>query len=309
MQHYRSLDTFHLTQTWAAIGSFDGVHRGHQTLLNTLAARAHAAGEPAVAITFFPHPLKVLRDLPGPYYLTSPEKRADLISELGIDAVVTLPFSREMANQTAEEFMRTLVDRTQLKQLWVGQDFALGRGREGNTTRLAELGRQMGYHLEVIDPVTNGQGAISSSQIRALLQEGDVQQAAALLGRRYGFTGHVIPGDARGRQIGFPTANLDVWEEQIVPLNGVYATRIGLNGRGIPSVTNIGVRPTFDSGQPVRRVEAHLLDFNGDLYGQDLEIEFVERLRPEQRFGSVQELVEQIGRDVQRAREVLNHVI
>lgn len=309
MQHYRSLESFPFTQVWAAIGSFDGVHKGHQTLLKTLTAQAHAAGDPAVAVTFFPHPLKVIRSVPGPYYLTSPEKRAELIAELGVDAVITLPFSQEMANMTAEEFMRMLVDHTGLKQLWVGQDFALGRGREGNTARLEELGRVMGYRLKVISPVTNGEGVISSSQIRAALHSGEVRRAADLLGRWYGFQGRVIPGDARGRQIGFRTANLAFWEEQIIPLNGVYATRILMEGQVFPSVTNIGIRPTFDSGQSSMRVESHLLDFDGDLYGKDLDIEFVERLRDEQRFASIHDLVEQIGRDVQRAREVLSHVV
>jgi len=307
MQHYRSLDPVSLNNAWLTIGSFDGVHRGHQILISRLVEQAHAAGDPAAVVTFFPHPVKVLRGLSGRYYLTGPEERARLLSALGVDAVITLTFDLELASQTAETFMRNLAEHTRLRQLWIGPGFALGKGREGSADRLRQLGEQMGYRLTVMESVTVDGEMVSSSQIRHLLQQGQVREAARLLGRDYSLLGPVIPGDARGRRIGIPTANLGVWEEKIIPANGVYATRAVIDGEVIASVTSVGVNPTFENQPENPRVEAHLLDFNGDLYGRQLEVQFVERLREEIRFSTVEALVNQIQQDIHTAKEILDH--
>jgi riboflavin kinase/FMN adenylyltransferase len=308
MQHLRSLSPLHLTGAWVTIGSFDGVHRGHQALIRELVDGARAAGRPSVVVTFFPHPAKVLRGLDGPFYLTHPDRRAELLTELGVNVIVTLDFTRELAALSAEAFMEGLAAHLGVERLLVGQDFALGRGREGTVTRLTEIGRRLGYSLGVFQPVLDDQDVVSSSQIRALLQTGEVARAARLLGRCYRVQGKVVPGDGRGRTIGIPTANLSIWDEQVLPAGGVYATRTLVEGILYPSVTNIGFRPTFENGPASARVETHVLELNRDLYGLELDLEFVERLRPEKRFPSVDDLIHQIHSDIQRAREVLAHV-
>jgi len=307
MQHYRTLEGLQVSGAWVTVGTFDGIHRGHRALLTHMAESAHTAGRPAAVITFFPHPAVVLRGLEIPYYLTTPEERAELIGQTGIDLVVTLEFNHALAALSAREFMQRLADHLGLNQLWAGFNFALGRNREGNLDSLRELGQELGYTVHVVEPVMLDGQPVSSSQVRALLAEGQVAAAAGLLGRLYSVEGPVIHGDARGRTIGFPTANIQVWPEKVLPANGVYACWALLGGRRLPAVTNIGVRPTFGTLPPLPRVEAFLIDFDGDLYDQPLGLQFVERLRPEQRFPSVEALVNQIQADVRTAAEVLAH--
>ncbi len=308
MLHFHSLDGLELHHTWATIGMFDGVHRGHQSILSLLVQEAHAAGSLAVVITFFPHPAVVLRGVQEPIYLTTSEERAELMGRLGVDVVVTLTFDQQLAAMSAEEFMRRASASLGLRRLLVGFDFALGRNRQGDIPTLRHLGEELGYGVQVIPEVSVDSARVSSSQIRKLVQEGSVEQAARALGRPYAIEGRVIQGDRRGRQLGFPTANLDYWPKKILPANGVYATWAWVGGsfansERIPSVTNIGVRPTFQGVE--QRVEAHLLNFNRDLYGQPLKLEFVAFLRPEQRFSSIDALAAQISADKQRAQEIL----
>lgn len=290
------------------IGSFDGVHLGHQAIIRQLVSGAHQGGLPAVAITFFPHPSKVLRGNGSPFYLTTPEERAELLAGLGADLAITLLFDKELASFSADQFMGLLAEHLGLKRLLVGHDFALGRGREGNYEVLERLGLKYQYQLEGLSPLMVGGELVSSSRIRELVSQGNVAQAAQYLGRRYAVEGKVVPGDGRGRTIGIPTANLDVWHERLLPGNGVYATLAWVNGTAHPSVTNIGVRPTFENQAPQPQVETHLLDFHQDLYGTTLRLEFVQYLRPEQRFPSVPALIEQIHADIHQAREVLPDV-
>lgn len=307
MQHFTALDDLYLDHAWATIGSFDGVHRGHQAVIRRLVDGAHQDGVPAVVITFFPHPSVVLRGSNGPFFLTTPEERAALLDALGVDVVVTLRFDRQMATLTAEEFMRWLSAHLGLQRLFVGYDFALGRGREGNTTRLRELGEQLGYTLELTEPYEIGGEPVSSSRIRALLSRGNVSEVTDLLGRPYALSGDIVRGDGRGHGLGIPTANLSVWQERIVPAVGVYATWAMIDGERHAAVTNIGVRPTFENEPVFARIETHLLDFDRDLYGQKLQLEFIEYLRREQRFPSIQALLDQIHQDIARTREVLEH--
>lgn len=305
-RHVSSLTDAGLQGAWVAVGSFDGVHRGHQALIGRLVEQAHAAGDPAAVVTFFPHPAVLLRGLESPFYLTDPQERAELLGALGVDAVITLPFDRELAALTAREFMLRLRQHLGLRRLWVGPDFALGRARQGTVPVLREIGDDLGYAVDVIETIVTDGGPISSSLIRERLAQGDMAQVNRMLGRRYTLRGPVEHGDARGHGMGIPTANLVPWEQRLLPAAGVYATWAYIGNARIPAVTNIGTRPTFENS-PVRpRIEAHLLDFSGDLYDQPMRLEFLDFIRPERRFPSPQELLAQIGRDVQTAREVFS---
>ena len=308
MQHHRSLDDLKLSRAWTTIGSFDGVHRGHQVILNHLVKGAHSTDAPSVVVTFYPHPAVVLRDLQDPFYLSTPDERAELLADFGIDHVITLPFSHEMAKLSAEDFMVLLQDHLGLARLVVGDNFALGRGRNGDIHTLRHLGEGLGYEVDVIPPALLNDQIISSTRIRELVSTAQVSDAAALLGRWYRVSGKVVHGDGRGRLIGIPTANVSFWQEQIVPARGVYACLAWINKKAVPAVTNIGLRPTFEVNNLVSRIETHLLDFNEDLYDMELRLDFIKFLRPEKRFPSVDALVEQIHIDIQNAREVMPYV-
>jgi riboflavin kinase/FMN adenylyltransferase len=305
MQHTTTLERLSLRDSWVTIGSFDGVHRGHQEIIGEVVRGAKLAGVPSVVITFFPPPAVVLHKRADPSYLTSPEERAALLGALGVDWVVTYPFSIEAAALTAEEFMELLKRSLGLTRLCIGYDFALGRGREGNLARLSQIGESMGYQVQAFDSISLDGEVISSSRIRKALAEGQVELAARLLGRPYAITGGVVTGDQRGRKLGIPTANLDVWAERALPRAGVYACRVLFDGKAWNAVTNIGVRPTFEQAPVAPRVETHLLDYQGSLYGRTLRLEFAARLRDEQRFSSLEALVEQIQKDITAARRIL----
>lgn len=307
MQHFQSLEPLQLPDTWITIGSFDGVHLGHQKIVKQLTRQAHAQQHMAAVVTFFPHPAVVLGKGVNVGYLTTPEERAELLGGLDVDVVVTLPFTRELAAFSAQEFMQLLVNHLGVHHLLVGYDFALGRGREGNVERLREIGQSLGYTLDVHDPVESDHTPISSSQIRRLIRAGEVQAAANLLGRNYKVAGTVVHGDGRGKALGFPTANLDYWNERVMPANGVYVTWIWIDGIRYPSVSNLGLRPTFDHVPETPLLEAYIIDYAGNLYGKTVELEFITYLRPELKFNSVAELIEQMHRDTHQSLEVLQY--
>ncbi len=308
MQHLRSLEAVQLDGSWVTIGAFDGVHLGHQSIIRRLVEGAHRAGLPAAVVTFFPHPSKVLHGNGSPFYLNTPEEKAAILAGLDVDLVVTLTFDRQLASHTADQFMGQLAETLHLRHLLVGHDFALGRGREGNFAVLKQLGEKYGYAIEELPPVDLDAELISSSRIRELLLQNDVARASQYLGRRYAVEGTVVHGDGRGRALGVPTANLDVWKERLLPGNGIYATLAFTGGQKYPSVSNIGLRPTFASQDTQPRVEAYIMDFDRNLYGQELRLEFVAFLRPELRFPTVQALVDQMNQDILQAQEVLSHV-
>jgi riboflavin kinase / FMN adenylyltransferase len=307
MQHLRSLEHVHLDSAWISIGSFDGVHRGHQALIKKLVAEAHRSGHLAVVVTFFPHPAVVLRDISEPYYLTTPEEQAVLLAALGVDYLVTLTFDRALAAVSANDFVQMLSTHLGLRQLWVGSDFALGRNREGNVPRLRQIGESLGFDVHIMEPVMEEGETISSSLVRAALKAGRVKEAARLLGRNYSVTGIVIHGDGRGHQLGIPTANLSVWSQRLLPAFGIYATWVWAGGQRLASVSNVGIRPMFEKNDVTPRIEAHLLDFDQDLYGQELTLEFVDYHRGEQKFSSIEAMLEQIKHDILWAREVFNN--
>lgn len=288
------------------IGTFDGLHLGHQALLKQLIQAARQRQAQAVVLAFHPRPKTVLAPhLGNNDYLTTSEERTALLDKLGINALILVPFTLEFAQTTAYDFMKFLVERLNLIEMWVGHDFALGKNREGNVDRLKQLGQELNYRLQVVPPLlVNGQ-VVSSTHIRQLLLAGEVRQAAELLGRYPSLTSTIIKGAQRGQTIGIPTANFAVPPERLLPANGVYATYVRYpdDGPRLPSVSNVGVRPSFNEQE--RAVEAYIFDFNQSLYGQRLTVEFVERLRPERKFESVDELVTQIRRDAERARSLL----
>jgi riboflavin kinase/FMN adenylyltransferase len=306
MIHSHSLDNIALQNTWLTIGIFDGVHHGHQEIIRQLTTGAHADGALAVVLTFSPHPAVILGGKADFKSLTTAEERAALLESLGVDIVITHPFDRALADQTAEEFMRHVVRSLGLRRLLVGYDFALGHAREGDVARLTELGKTLGYEVHAIAPVTNGQETISSTRIRQQIAAGEVSAAAAGLGRCYALTGPVIHGDGRGKKINIPTANIAYPPEKLIPANGIYATWAWVDGKKYPAATSIGIRPTFTPEESVSHVEAHILDFKRDLYGQEIKLEFVEYLRPEEKFPSVEALLEQIHADIAHARKILN---
>ena len=300
-----------LVRPVVTVGNFDGIHRGHRSILDTVRARARALGGVGVAYTFDPHPRRVLQPANAPKLLTTLEQRLELLEQAGVDVVVVERFTREFASTSAEAFIREVIHaRIRPVEVYVGYDFHFGRDREGSMRLLTELGPRLGFSVTIIPEVQVGGSDVSSTRIRELLGAARVEEANAMLGRAYSVRGRVARGDARGRTLGFPTANLEP-ENEVLPGAGVYAGRLRLldagsppAGAGFGAVTTVGTRPTFRSGSELL-AEAHLLGFSGDLYGRRVELSFEARLRAERRFPSADALREQIRADVAAAREHL----
>ncbi|MCS7039448.1 MAG: bifunctional riboflavin kinase/FAD synthetase [Anaerolineae bacterium] len=304
MQLYESLTSASLTgPTFLTIGNFDGLHRGHRALIAAMCAAARTEGATCGLVTFYPHPRTVLRPDQPVSCLSSLDERLALFAETGLDFVVVHPFTQATAQTEAEDFLHLLHAHLGLRRLWVGPDFALGRGRKGTTAFLAAQGAGMGIQVEVVPEFAWEGQVIRSSRIRRLVEMGHVEWAATWLGRFYGLTGLVVRGSRRGHSIGFPTANLAVAAGRVIPANGVYATWAWVEGRRYMAVTNVGLRPTVNGTH--RTVEAHVMDFDGDLYGRSLRLEFVARLRDEMRFPGLDALRAQIARDRDRAAALL----
>ncbi|MCJ7718227.1 MAG: bifunctional riboflavin kinase/FAD synthetase [Anaerolineales bacterium] len=308
MQHFHTLDDIQLEKSWLTIGSFDGIHVGHQQIIQDLVTQAHENDQPAVVVTFHPHPQLILKDEQRPYYLTLPEKRAELLGDLGVDIVLTYPFLKETSQIMAAEFIQELHQRLQFSRLWIGYDFALGRDREGNPAFLADLGKQLGYTVKEIEPFYVNGELVSSSRIRKSIREGKVHEAAGFLGRSFEITGKVIKGENRGKGLGFATSNLEVPQEMVDIKPGVYACLADVEGEVWKAVTNIGYRPTFGDGLASPRIEAHILGFSKDLYGEEIGLRFIERLRDEMKFNQVSDLQTQVKADIFRAQEILSNI-
>lgn len=288
-----------------AVGNFDGVHRGHQALAAAAVEEASARRGAAAVLTFDPHPARVLQPQRAPSALMTLEQKAEALGGLGLDHMAVLEFNRALAAQTAEEFARNvLVGSLGAHTVVVGANFRFGRGRQGDVAALIALGTELGFSVYVVPPVLHAGSPVSSTRIRDAVVAGDLGEAAALLGRPYFVDGRVAQGDGRGRTLGFPTANLDVVNETL-PARGVYACWSRVDGVEplLAAAVNVGRRPTF--GGETMTVEAHLLDFSGDLYGRSMRLSFRERLRGELRFPDADALRAQIEADVARARSVL----
>jgi riboflavin kinase/FMN adenylyltransferase len=292
------------SRTVVTIGNFDGVHLGHRAILARVIHRARELEAQAVAVTFDPHPLKVLRPEMHMPLLTTPEQKIDLLAAAGLEAVVVLPFNREFAALPAREFVqRYFLERLRVREVVVGHDYCFGQGREGNIDLLKEMGQQHGFTVQVVWAVEADGAVVSSSLIRALLRLGKVEEAARLLGRPYEVVGRVVPGKGRGgKLLGVPTANIRPANE-LLPATGIYAVRVRRGADNLLGAANIGTSPTFENGE--FSLEVHLLDFSGDLYAETLGVEFVARLREERRFPSIEALAAQIHADIKTVRQVL----
>lgn len=306
MQHLDSLASLSLSESLVTIGIFDGVHLGHQSILHDIVRASRVTGDPSVVVTFYPHPALVLGKKKGPYYLTNPQERAELIAEQGVDYVITLYFDEQLARVSADSFLETLQSHLHFQALWAGENFAFGRNREGTVEYLEAARQQVGFEFFVIPPRYTGGKIVSSSRVREAVRQGDVAEAAECLGRPYAVSGEVIHGSSRGRSIGFPTANLAFWEEQLIPRTGVYACKVDVGSDVFPAVVNIGQRPTFESSSSAIHMEAHLLDTSQDLYGKTIRVHFIKQIRAERKFSSVKELTQQIQRDVQQAQGIFD---
>lgn len=307
MQHVYQLEdlTINTQGSVVTIGVFDGMHRGHRQLIQNLVDEAHERGLLAGVMTFHPHPDEVLRGEVGRYYLTTVDERAALLAALGVDYLVTHPFNREVMQIQAADFVNRLVRHMNLRSLWVGADFALGYKRQGNVAFLTEQGLHHQFDVRAIDLVdTSGGQIVSSTLIRQALLRADLPTAQQLLGRRYSIGGEVIHGKKRGRQLGYPTANIAVPDGKLIPANGVYAGWAVLSGERFMAATNVGYSPTF--GNDAVTVEAFLLDFDRDIYGETLTFEFEAYLRPEMKFDGLDALIVQMRADVLRTRELLS---
>ena len=283
-----------------AIGVFDGVHIGHQALIRQTAKGAKQLGGRALAATFDPLPIQALAPGAPPSALSDVDDRVRLLHAAGADDVVVFHFTKEFAALDADEFVRRLVGAGEVRRIFVGEDFQFGHDRGGNVRTLAAAGAKHGFEVVVATPVTEGGEVVSSTRIRNALLAGDVTGAARLLGRPYSVKGTVVHGEKRGRELGFPTINLSVPPQRLLPRDGIYAMTVRVRDEEVVAAASLGVRPTFGGGD--RALEAYLLDWDGDVYGDTIEAAFVKRLRDELRFASAEELTEQIARDVEATR-------
>ncbi|GAC1698025.1 MAG: bifunctional riboflavin kinase/FAD synthetase [Candidatus Limnocylindrales bacterium] len=286
-----------------ALGVFDGVHLGHQALVRRLVGGARAAGATALAGTFDPLPGRVLAQDPPQSTLADVPERAELLLHAGADGVVIFTFDKTFSEQSAETFVRRVIAAGAVQRIVVGPDFQFGHGREGAVGTLSTLGRQLGFAVTAVEPIATLGAVVSSTRIREALRSGDLRSAEALLGRPYSIRGTVVHGEQRGRTLGFPTINVAPPQEKLLPLDGIYATWVTVDGQRYRGATSLGVRPTFGGGP--RKLEAFLLDFSGDIYGHEAEVAFVERLRDERKYDSADALSTQIALDVEQTRLAL----
>ncbi|MGE5592676.1 MAG: bifunctional riboflavin kinase/FAD synthetase [Betaproteobacteria bacterium] len=299
------LDTVDVPRSVVALGTFDGVHLGHQEILRRCVVHARRAGARAVVFTFDKHPLQVIRPQLAPAQLTDIEDKLALIEATGVELAVVARFDEAFARATPEEFVReVLLDGLRAAGAVVGFNYTFGWRARGTATVLAELGKKYGFDVEIAEPVSVGSVPVGSTEIRARLARGDVAGARAMLGRPFSVKGAVVPGEGRGRTLGYPTANIRIGPTMAVPARGVYAVLAEVQGGRFQAVANVGVRPTFDGR--VTGIEVFVMDFAGDIYGETMRVSFIERLRDEMRFSSPLALASQIADDVKSARKVLS---
>jgi riboflavin kinase / FMN adenylyltransferase len=294
--------------THLAIGVFDGVHLGHQAVIGRALESTRLTGGSTVVVTFHPHPVRVLRPEKAPRLLTSTQHKIQLIRSLGADALLILRFTPEFSKTPPEVFIENLTKASnQLRQICVGREWSFGANRSGSVRLLEELSPKLGFELGSVTPVLVREQVVSSTLVRSAIECGALEFAASLLGREFTILGTVSEGKQLGRRLGFPTANLRAHNEQFPP-NGVYAAKAWLDGKEHGGVVNIGVRPTIEHEAGERLLELHLFDFDREIYGQDVEVAFLQHLRPEQKFSGIEELRAQIKRDAENARRIYQRV-
>ena len=288
------------------VGTFDGVHRGHWAVLAEIRRRAAATGARSILVTFHPHPLTIVRPEFAPPLLTTPTEKKEILAESGLDYAVFLTFGSELAGFSPRRFVEeVLVGRLGVTELVIGYDHGFGKDRAGGVETLQEIGARMGFVVDVVDPVTVAGEAVSSTGIRRAVSDGDLRAAAGGLGRPYSLRGLVVKGDGRGRTLGFPTANLALpGNGKLIPPPGIYAVRGVLRSGTHGGALHLGPRPTFRGSPPT--IELHLMDFEGDIYGEEIRVDFIQRIRDVQPFGSVEALVRQMRADVEEARGILS---
>jgi riboflavin kinase/FMN adenylyltransferase len=289
--------------TALTIGVFDGVHLGHQLLISKVKEKAAEKNLESVVVTFLHHPRLILGHQSQITFITSIEERVKLLKNLGIDHVVTLSFTHELSRLSARQYIDLMMRHLKMQEMVVGPDFALGKGREGNIQSLQTLSGELGFGIEVVPPLLHQGEVISSTAIRGALARGEIGKINKFLGRRFALNGQVEHGDSRGKTLGYPTANLVPEEEQALPADGVYACYALLENKRYKGVLNIGVRPTFRGEH--RTIEVFIMDFSGDLYGQEMTLDLVDRLRDEMKFPGPEELKAQLSKDVELARVLL----
>jgi riboflavin kinase/FMN adenylyltransferase len=295
-----------LTGSVVTLGNFDGIHLGHQALIHHTVEEAKRLGYPSIVVTFEPHPLKVLAPERAPRLLLTYQDKLDLFQASGVDIVVAQRFDRQFASVTAEDFVRRfLVGQLRTKKLWVGRDLRFGQGRKAGTEDLMRVAPEVGFQVGVVEPILSNGVRISSSRIRELVEAGCVDEVQPMLGRYHFVSGRVVTGAGRGRKLGFPTANI-LSQTEVVPSNGIYATLIEFKNRRWLSVSSIGVNPTFGDGP--RTVESFIFDLDTNVYGESVKLFFVKRIRDEQKFATVEELIAQMHGDVDQAKAIFKRL-
>jgi len=285
------------------LGNFDGIHLGHQELVRMVIRRAKETGAASMVVTFRPHPLKILAPEKCPPLISIYEEKINLFERLGIDVLVKIPFTVEFSAMTPEDFVKNILcDTLGAREIFVGYNYRFGRGRKGDIQTLKKLGELYGFTVREVEQISLDGEVISSTKIRSLLSEGEVEHAARLLGRNYAITGIVVKGDGRGKGLGFPTANIAP-KHAIIPADGVYAVRLSVRDRRYDGIANIGMRPTFN--KKVLAIEVHVFDFNEDIYGEDISLYFIRKIREEKKFRNAEALVDQIQSDIATAKEIL----
>ena len=308
MKIYESLSDIKepFQNTSVTIGNFDGVHCGHQILFSKVVEKARRINSTSVTITFDPHPLQVVRPDFGIKLISTREQKVELIEHAQIDVLLIIPFTKEFARTTAEDFVdKVLIDMMGVKELVVGYDYAFGKGRQGNISFIKEQGRRKGFNVSVVEAYYKDDMLVSSTRVRELVAQGRMRDVKKLLGRYYQIRGKVMMGKQRGGPVvGFPTANLHISEEDLCPRHGVYVTQVIYGGKCYGGVMNIGYNPTF--GESKLSVETHIFDFNQDIYGKPIKINLLQFLRGEQKFSGPDELADQIAKDIRKAKKVLD---
>lgn len=308
MKIYRDISEVKLERkTVVTIGTFDGIHLGHADIINFVSAEAERMNEESFVVTFEPHPRSVVKGSGEIKILTALEEKAALFEKFNVNNLLVIEFNLEFAQIGYDEFVKSyLLERLNAEHLVIGHDHHFGRNRGGNEDSLLSLSKELGYRLTVIPAVSVKGIEVSSSKIRHALENGELEAANSMLGRSYSVKGLVVEGVQRGREIGFPTANIEPLPKQkLIPKSGVYAVRCKIEGKTLKGVLNIGTRPTFENNEKII-IELHIFDFTGDLYGKSVELEFAGRIRDEKKFGSVEELVNQINKDIEKAKQILN---
>jgi riboflavin kinase / FMN adenylyltransferase len=295
--------SFDVVGSVVTLGNFDGIHLGHQALIGGAVGDARRLGVPSIVLTFEPHPIKVLAPQRELRLLLAHKDKMQLLQDLGVDIVAVQQFDLAFAGLSAEDFVQgLLVSKLKIRKLWVGKDLRFGKGRKGCVDDLLRWGPALGFEVAVVEPILVNGNRVSSSGIRELVSSGRVDEVRPVLGRYHFVSGRVVEGHRRGKDLGFPTANLAVRTE-VLPSDGIYATLFHLGGEMLPSVTSIGLNPTFGAGP--RTVESYIMNFNEEIYGRVVRLSFIKRIREEIKFASVAELIEQIHGDVRRAKSIL----